>query len=218
MSLKEAFHAAVTLELVVGWFLLSLASVAVLQQDVRTKNRGLASMMRLVWTLTVLYSGPIGLAVYWYSGRSQIPEDTFLRRGMRSTSHCYSGCGIGEVLGVTTAAGLLALATGWVVAVTFSLAYFFGVALTVGPLLQEGVGFREALWDGVYSESGSIVAMEAVAIGSDIYLAGEATMGEPVFWASLAVSLSLGFFVTLPVNLGLLHFGVKEGMGDPSET
>lgn len=80
------------------------------------------------------------------------------------------------------------------------------------------MGFREALWDGVYSESGSIVAMEAVAIGSDIYLAGEATMGEPVFWASLAVSLSLGFFVTLPVNLGLLHFGVKEGMGDPSET
>lgn len=217
MSIKQSFHAVVTLELVVGWLLLSLGSVAVLQYDIRTNNRELPSMMRLVWTLTVLYSGPLGLAVYWYSGRSQIPEDTFLRRGMRSTSHCYSGCGVGEALGVTIAAGLLALATGWVVAVTFSFAYLFGVAFTVGPLLQEGVGARQALWDALYSESGSIVAMEAVAIGTDIYLAGEATMGEPVFWASLAVSLSLGFFAALPINLGLLHFGVKEGMGDPSE-
>jgi hypothetical protein len=217
MSLQKAFHGAVTLELVLAWALLSLSSVAVLQYDIRTKNRGLPSMMRLVWTLTVLYSGPLGLAVYWYSGRSQIAGDTFLRRGMRSTSHCYSGCGVGEVLGVTTAAGLLALSTGWVITVTFTFAYLFGVTFTVGPLLQEGVGFREALWDGIYSESGSIVAMEIVAIGTDIYLAGEATMADPVFWASLAVSLSLGFFAALPVNLGLLHLGVKEGMSDPSE-
>jgi hypothetical protein len=165
----------------------------------------------------VLYSAVLGLAVYWYSGRSQIPDDSFWRRGMRSTAHCYSGCGVGEVLGVTLAAGILLLNTLGVAATTFAFAYTFGLAFTVGPLLQEGVGLREALSDAVYSESGSIVAMETVAIGSDIYLAGEATMGEPVFWASLAVSLSLGFLAAYPINLGLLRLGVKEGMGDPSE-
>ncbi|MFB6220624.1 MAG: DUF4396 domain-containing protein [Halolamina sp.] len=215
MSLKGAFHTAVTPELVVGWVLLSLLSVAVLQYDLRTDNQQLPATMKLVWTLTVLYSAVLGLAVYWYSGRAQISRDSFFRRGMRSTAHCYSGCGLGEALGVTIA-GLLLLETTGVAALTFALAYLFGVAFTVGPLLQQGVGLREALADAVYSETGSIVAMEVVAIGTDIYLAGEATMGDPVFWAALAVSLSLGFLAAYPVNLGLLHLGVKEGMGHPA--
>lgn len=216
MSIQQAFHDFVTLELVLAWAGVSLLSVGVLWVDLRRNNQALPSMMKLVWTLTVLYSAVIGLGVYWYSGRRQIPEDTFWRRGMRSTSHCYSGCGIGEVLGITLAAGILLLDTVGVIAMTFTFAYLFGVAFTVGPLMQEGVVFREALSDAVYSESGSIVAMETVAIGSDIYLAGEATMGDPVFWASLGVSLSLGFLAAYPINLGLLHLGVKEGMGDPS--
>ena len=216
MSLRQAFHDLVTPELVLLWVAVSLASVGALWLDLRRENASLPSMMKLVWTLTVLYSGVLGLAVYWYSGRRQIPEDTFLRRGMRSTAHCYSGCGVGEVLGVTLAAGILLLNTVGVAATTFAFAYTFGLAFTIGPLLQEGVGLREAIADAVYSESGSIVAMETVAIGSDIYLAGEATMGEPVFWASLAVSLSLGFLAAYPINLGLLRLGVKEGMGDPS--
>ena len=199
-----------------AWLAVSLVSVGVLWVDLRRNNEALPSMMQLVWTLTVLYSGVLGLAVYWYSGRTQIPEDTFVRRGMRSTAHCYSGCGVGEVVGITLAAGILLLNTLGVAATTFAFAYTFGMAFTVGPLLQEGVGLREAVSDAFYSESGSIVAMETVAIGSDIYLAGESTMGEPVFWASLAVSLSLGFLAAYPINLGLLHFGVKEGMGDPS--
>jgi len=216
MSLQQAFHELVTLELVLAWVAVSLVSVGVLWLDLRRNNRSLPSMMKLVWTLTVLYSGVLGLGVYWYSGRSQIREDTFLRRGMRSTAHCYSGCGVGEAIGVTLAAGILLLNTVGVTATTFALAYTFGLAFTVGPLLQEGVALPEAFSDAVYSETGSIVAMETVAIGSDIYLAGEATIGEPVFWASLAVSLSLGFLAAYPINLGLLHVGVKEGMGDPS--
>ena len=59
--------------------------------------------------------------------------------------------------------------------------------------------------------------MEIVAIGVDVYLAGEATMGDPVFWASLIVSLTLGLLVAYPLNLGLIHFGVKEGMGNPAQ-
>jgi hypothetical protein len=45
--------------------------------------------MKFVWGFTVLYSGPVGLAVYWYSGRSQIRRDSLWRRGFRSVCHCY---------------------------------------------------------------------------------------------------------------------------------
>lgn len=102
--------------LVMGvWALFVLASVGTLWWDIRERNQALPSLMKGVRTLVVLYSGPFGLAVYWYSGRTQISNETLWRRGFRSTAHCYSGCGAGEVLGFTLLAGLLALQSTLVV-------------------------------------------------------------------------------------------------------
>lgn len=204
--------------LVVGaWGFLVLLSVGALWWDIRKSNQPLPSMMKSVWTLVVLYSGPFGLAVYWYSGRTQIPHDSLWRRGFRSTSHCYSGCGAGEVVGITLAQGILALTVGWVAAITFGFAYLFGYALTIGPLMQDGVGFKEATWDALLSETPSITIMEIFAIGTDLLLAADAHMGDILFWSALAFSLSIGFLVAWPVNVILVKFGVKEGMSDPSE-
>ncbi|GGM60312.1 hypothetical protein J2752_001770 [Halarchaeum rubridurum] len=198
------------------WALAVCCSLAVLWWDVRARNRALPSLMKGVWTLVVAYSGPFGLALYWYAGRTQIAHDSPWRRGVRSTAHCYSGCGAGEVVGVTLAQGVLALSVGWVAAATFGFAYLFGYALTVGPLVQEGVGLREALRDALYSETPSITVMEVVAIGADVLLASEATMGDALFWSALALSLSLGFLAAYSVNLLLIRAGVKEGMGNPA--
>jgi hypothetical protein len=87
--------------------------------------------------------------------------------------------------------------------------------MTVGPLIQEGVGLKQALWDAFYSETASITVMEIVAIGTDIWLAGEATIGEPLFWSALAFSLTMGLIAAYPVNVLLVKFGVKEGMHNP---
>lgn len=200
-----------------GWATLVALSLAILVYDLYAKQ-SLVALMAFVWVLTVLYSGPIGLALYWWAGRKQIPRDSLGRRAVRSTAHCYSGCGAGEVTGVTLAAGVLALRTAPTVAVTFAFAYAFGMALTVGPLLQEGVGLVAALRDAFLSETLSITVMEVVAISVDLWLAGEATIGEPLFWTGLIVSLSIGFLAALPVNAWLVARGVKEGMQDPTTT
>jgi hypothetical protein len=197
------------------WIALVIVALGLLVYDMRQHNPGIMSLMKVVWFLTVLYSGPLGLLIYSYSGRRQIRQDSLWRRGFRSTAHCYSGCGMGEVAGIVIAAGLLALSTWWVAAITFALAYAAGYAMTVGPLMQEGFGLKQALWDAFYSETASITVMEIVAIGTDLWLAGEATMGEPLFWSSLAFSLSMGLIAAYPVNLLLVHFGVKEGMHNP---
>lgn len=217
MSIEAALqHTLTDPRFLLIWGGLVLTSLLTLVLDLRRHNQAIPSLMKLVWTLTVLYSGPLGLTVYWYAGRTQIARDSVWRRGLRSVSHCYSGCGAGEVVGVTLAAGILALHTAGVVAVTFTLAYLAGFSLTVGPLVQEGVGLREAVTDAFYSETPSITVMEVVAIGVDIWLAGEATMREPLFWSSLIFSLSMGFLAAYPVNLLLIHGGVKEGMGNPA--
>lgn len=71
-------------------------------------NQPISGLMEGAWVFTVLYSGPLGLAVYWYSGRTQIDHDSLWRKGFRLVCHCYSGCGAGEITGIFIALGLLA--------------------------------------------------------------------------------------------------------------
>lgn len=204
-------------QVLAAWAVLVVVSLAGLAYDLRTNNAGIAPLMQFVWGLTVLYSGPLGLAVYSYSGRSNIAHDSLWRRGFRSVAHCYSGCGAGEVIGVTVAAGILSLAGHLVVAITFGCAYVLGYALTVGPLVQEGESFRTAMLDALYSETPSITVMEIAAIGTDVWLAGDAHIGEPLFWSALIFSLTVGLLVAYPVNVFLVHRGVKEGMQNPRQ-
>jgi hypothetical protein len=201
--------------LLAGWGLLVLLSLAALVRDLARNNPEIQGLMRWVWILTVAYSGPIGLAVFAASGRKQIPRDDLWRRAFRSVAHCYSGCGLGEIVGLTLAVGVLSLSTAGVAGLTFACAYAAGFALTIGPLMQDGVPFPTALRDTIWTETPSIVVMEAVAIGVDLTLAGDAGPGQALFWSSMAVSLSAGLAAAYPVNLLLIRAGVKQGMHSP---
>lgn len=206
-----------TPEFLWAWAGLALASLWLLLRDLKRHNAEIGGLMKAVWILTVAYSGPIGLWVYFFSGRKQIRLDSIWRRGWRSVAHCYSGCGAGEIAGVSITAGLLALGTWWVAGITFLLAYVAGFAMTVGPLMQEGVAFGTAVKDAAASETASITVMEVTAIGVDLWLAGSAGLGDRLFWSSLIFSLSCGLLAAWPVNVWLIRLGVKEGMHDPRE-
>jgi hypothetical protein len=218
MSLEAALRSLLTNTTVLSaWVVLTAASLVVCWLDLRANNPDVPSLMQFVWTLTVAYSGPLGLGVYAWTGRKQIDHDSLWRRSARSVAHCYSGCGAGEVLGVTVAAGVLALHQLGVIAITFTAAFTFGVALTIGPLMQEGVAFGTALTDALVTETPSITVMEVAAIATDIYLAGDATITDPLFWSALAFSLTIGLVAAYPVNVALVHHGVKDGMGNPRD-
>ena len=213
----EAFRAFLSQPAtLITWLSLSVVCLAILVWDLQKNNPELGSLMKFVWGLTTLYSGPLGLAVYHYSGRKQIRRDSLWRKGWRSTGHCYSGCGLGEIIGITLTVGILAVASNILVSlVTFSFAYLFGMILTIGPLMQEGTSFGDALTDALYSETASIVFMEAVAIGVDIWIAGEAKMHDVLFWTALLLSLTAGLLAAYPVNALLIKYGIKEGMMNP---
>ena len=96
------------------------------------------------------------------------------------------------IAGMLAVGSTLAQAAG-----TFALAYVFGYALTVGPLMQEGEGFWTAFTDAFYSETPSITIMEITAIGTYLPSAGGAKFGEFPFWG-LSGLLALG---RVPVRL-----------------
>lgn len=200
-----------------AWAATVAVCLAALLRDLVRRNPEIKSLMRAVWILTVLYSGPLGLAVYWFSGRKQIRRDSIWRRGWRSVSHCYSGCGAGEIIGILVTVGLLGWRPWPAAITTFALAYLFGYALTAGPLIQEGVALRQALWDAFTSESASIFVMEIVAIGVGLTLATDADMHQPLFWTAMVVSLSCGLLAAWPANVLLIRWGVKSGMHDPRD-
>ncbi len=130
------------------------------------------------------------------------------RSAVQATWHCLTGCAIGEILGM-----VLATAFGWSnaasIAVSIALAFFFGYALTLGPVIGAGVPVRRALRLAVASDTVSIATMELVDNLFILLVPGALAAGltDGLFWWSLLVSLAIAFVLTVPVNRALIARG-----------
>jgi hypothetical protein len=130
------------------------------------------------------------------------------RSAVSATLHCLTGCAIGEVLGM-----VLATWWGWAngpsIALATVLAFFFGYSLTVRPVLRSGLGLRRAVRVALAADTLSIVTMELVDNGVVVAVPGalDAGLADALFWGSLAFSLVVAFFVTVPVNRALIARG-----------
>ena len=125
-----------------------------------------------------------------------------------ATLHCLTGCAIGEVLGMVIGTGL-----GWddlpTIALSVALAFFFGYALTLRPLLASGLAFAAAARLALAADTISITVMEIVdnAIMLAIPGAMEAGPRSALFWGSLVVALGIAFVAAFPVNYWLIRRG-----------
>ena len=127
---------------------------------------------------------------------------------MQATLHCLTGCAIGEVLGMVLATWLgLGDATSIVLAVV--LAFAFGYALTVRPVLRAGVPPRRAARVALASDTASIATMEIVDNAFILLVPGALAAGltDGLFWWSLIASLLIAFVLTVPVNRWLIARG-----------
>jgi Domain of unknown function (DUF4396) len=133
---------------------------------------------------------------------------TLTRQAVSATLHCLTGCAIGEVLGL-----VIGTALGWstvpTIALAVALAFVFGYALTVGPVLRAGVGLRAALGVALAADTLSITVMEIIDNAVLLVVPGamEAGLASWLFWGSLAVALAVAFVVTVPVNRWMIGRG-----------
>ena len=136
-------------------------------------------------------------------------QDAALTRlAVSATLHCLTGCAIGEVLGMVigTALGLPDLQT---VALAVGLAFLFGYALTIRPVMRSGLPLRKAIPIALAADTVSILTMEVVdnAVMLSIPGAMDSGLASPLFWGSLAFALLVAFVVTVPVNRWLIGRG-----------
>ena len=125
-----------------------------------------------------------------------------------ATLHCLTGCAIGEIAGliIGTALGLTNLVT---IIISIALAFVFGYTLSVLPLVKAGIGLAAALPVVFVSDTLSIFTMEVAdnTVMAIIPGAMNAGLVNPLFWATMPLSLLIAFFVAVPVNEYLLKRG-----------
>lgn len=130
-----------------------------------------------------------------------------------ATLHCLTGCAIGEVLGM-----VIGTALGWsngaTIALAVVLAFLFGYALTMRPVLKSGLPFAQAARLALAADTASIAVMEVVDNAMMLVIPGamEAGVASALFWGSLALALAIAAVAAFPVNRWLISRGLGHAV------
>jgi Domain of unknown function (DUF4396) len=221
------------------WLAATGVSVLVIAGDLSAGQQQRMWIMNLVWPLTALWSGPLGLAAYFTLGRSgttRAARAATLRHepppghdrpmwqtAALATTHCGAGCVLGDLLAeslvIATPVVLLGRALFGTWLVDFVLAFVFGIGFqyfTIAPMrgLRAGPGLAAAL----KADTLSLVAWQvgmygwmAVALFA-LYTPATLPKSSAAFWFMMQVAMFAGFATSYPVNWLLVRAGVKAAM------
>ena len=135
-------------------------------------------------------------------------EQSLNRVAFSATIHCLTGCAIGEVLGM-----IIGTALDWgnreTIVLSIVLAFLFGYALTMLPLLRGGMTLAAAIPVALAADTLSITIMELVDNAIILVIPGamEAGLSDLLFWGSLAGALLVAGVAAYPANRWLIARG-----------
>lgn len=127
--------------------------------------------------------------------------DKLTRQAIEHTVHCLIGCGIGEILGM-----LIASLFGWHrlgrLPLAIVLAFVIGYSLTYRGVRKHTNSAKETIKITAATDTVSIATMEVVDNTIEFIIPNAllVTATQPRFWWGLALSLSIAFVITVPVN------------------
>ena len=206
-----------------GWFGLTALSVAYVAWDLFTSTPEM-KVMKWGWVLVTLYTGPVGLLIYWFSCREPAPgtHEAFItplwKQAVGSTIHCAAG----DATGIIVAAGItgfFGLRMGQDIWVEYAAGFAFGLLIFQALFMKDmmGVSYGEAVRSSFLPEWISMNAMMAGMLPVMVILmtrdmrAMQAT--SPWFWAAMSAATLVGVVVAYPVNYWLVKNKLKHGMG-----
>jgi hypothetical protein len=145
------------------------------------------------------------------------------RLAASATTHCLTGCAIGEFAGM-----VIATALGWSnvgqIALAVGLAYLFGFGLTALPLVRAGLGAGAVVSTALAADTISITIMEAIDNLTVIVWPGamEAGVDDPVVYIAIAAGFAIAYPFAFLANRYLIargrgHAVVHEHHGHGSE-
>lgn len=191
--------------------------------DIAAGHRQHMWIMNIVWPVTMLYSGPLGLWFYYKVGRRAMQKERpFWQTVSIAATHCGSGCTLGDICAewILVAAPLTLfgrkLFGGWVL--DYILAFAFGIAFqyfSIKPM--KGLSVKDGIVAALKADTLSLTAWQIgmygwMAIAVFLIFGRELVKTDPVFWFMMQVAMLAGFATAYPVNGWLLNKGIKEKM------
>jgi hypothetical protein len=190
-------------------------------------------IMGVVWPLTALYSGPLGLLAYRRWGRLNSPryrEDSGERPGYPfsvsvgiSDTHCGAGCALGDLIAewvlFAVGAAIAGVALWPEYIADFALAFLFGIAFQYFAITaMRRVSVRDGVVAALKSDTFSVITFEIGLFGwmalTFFVFFPNPHLGpdHAAYWLLMQVGMILGFLTSFPANRWLIRRGIKEGM------
>jgi hypothetical protein len=132
------------------------------------------------------------------------------RLALSATTHCLTGCAIGEFTGMA-----LATALGWgnaaQMVTAIALAYLFGFGLTARPLIAAGLGAGAIVSTALAADTISITIMEVIdnLTVALIPNAMDAGLTDLLFYGAIAG----GFAIAYPFAFWANRYMIARGKG-----
>jgi Domain of unknown function (DUF4396) len=144
------------------------------------------------------------------TANSAMGSSNLNRLAVSATTHCLTGCAIGEFAGMA-----IATALGWgnlvQTALAIVLAYFFGFGLTAVPLVRAGLAAGAIVSTALAADTISITIMEAIDNLTVVLIpnAMDAGLGDALFYGSIAA----GFAIAYPFAFLANRYLIARGKG-----
>ncbi len=210
-----------------GFVGLSVVCSLVILGDLLAGHRRPMAIMNVVWPITGLYFGPVGLWAYWVMGRPKAtegdaPKKPFWQTVFVATSHCGAGCTLGDTIAETAIflSGVTLFGSKLLTAYLgdFTLAYLIGVLFqffTIAPMRKLGVG--EGIWAAIKADTISLVAFEVgmfgfMALNRLVFFEVPPEPNTVTYWFLMQLAMIVGFATSYPANWWLVNSGIKEAM------
>lgn len=217
--------------------LLAAACSLTIGIDLLAGHRQRMWIMNIVWPVTALYSGPLGVWAYYRFGRLSSAQNVrhakiqgrespgktkpFWQVTAVAATHCGAGCTLGDILSewfvffVPITIFGQKIFGSW--ALDFAAAYVLGIAFqyfTIVPMrgLRPGDGIVAALKADTLSLAAWQLGMYGWMAVVHFGLFGEIAKTDPVFWFMMQIAMLAGFATAYPVNWWLVRSGLKEKM------
>jgi uncharacterized membrane protein YhdT len=209
--------------ILLGWFVLVLASVAFVAADAfrRLPEPG---VIKWAWVLTTLYTGPVGAIFYVLVDKEPRPGEharftqPMWKQAFGSTLHCVAGDATGVILAATIT-GLLGLPMWFDMTAEYVFGFAFGLFIFQSLFMKDvmGLTYGEALKTSFIPEWLSMNAMMAgmfpvmvmFMMGRDMRAMDPR---ELLYWGVMSLAIGVGFLCAYPANWWLVSKGLKHGL------
>jgi len=215
--------------LAIGSLVSGLVCAVIIVTDLLRGHPQKMRIMNIVWPVTALYAGPLGLWAYYAWGRSRRPGArpannvrVTWQQVVRSTLHCGAGCTVGDILAESMLGMFPVVIISNPLFNSWILEYFFALITGIVFQYQAVAGMKHRgtvrsvmavlkadVWSLTCWQVGMYGWMALAVFG--IFHHPLAASG-PVFWLMMQAGMIAGFCTALPVNGWLLKKGIKEAM------